>query len=744
MFVFLNSQHFVFAGIINPDNPQEGWKDDRAYRPAPVLFLHGFAQGSPQSWTEAGIEAKLKPYYARYYAGYSADPTILASTRYPYLEIIDFGSSLIDRNSSIDTYKIGDRYVLAGQRKLGDPGWTDKVNNAIEQLRQGYRHKDGSAQKVILVGHSMGGLAARKYLKSYSYANQKIEKLIMIGTPNLGSLLSSATTHYNKNRRWGWYTPISEWSSSFIIGITDKIVELSSSIDTTGDAVWDMDPAFTGSGFISDLNTNFVESIGWFAIAGKHWLGFNKGDVIVSLNSQLGKGTLTLKDKSTINATHWDEPKLSVSGDNPLLKFLDSAKPEMEITSPDPSRTTETYDSSVRIQGKAYKEYLPADTMLTINITKQDDGSKLPEQTRALKPSDLWLPNNPDSPVAEFDETMNLPGSGTYKISCQLKNPAGLTSEAKEVWVKVLALEGTHIIVHAHNPEGKEIASIRGMNEDSVEIYDGDTFIGYGAYNAETHDSPMAISTGNHNIKVKFNGMTLEQNIYLNEGETKVLTFTFTRTEILNTDLFSGTLINSANRSLYYTQVLGGLRLYAEEPPFYVGVEVAFGGGAIITWGVEGSVIITPSAISMLGSANIDIPTDYPWSAKVGDYTISISSPIFKNYSIPSREDFTLWYGQYYAEKNTEHFINLLRPGESRYTQRALMGMWDKGYNLRGFLASYTYDRIRFDYYAYNTINADYTWNPVSLTINLSKTYSYPGSGYKFSSVPYDVMGDAL
>ena len=91
--------------------------------------------------------------------------------------------------------------------------------------------------------------------------------------------------------------------------------------------------------------------------------------------------------------------------------------------------------------------------------------------------------------------------------------------------------ETSYIIVHALNPEGIEIASIEGMDTHCVEIYDGDTLIGYGAYNSATHNQPITISTGSHTIKVKFNGMTMEQSINISEGETQTLIFTFTRTE---------------------------------------------------------------------------------------------------------------------------------------------------------------------------------------------------------------------
>ncbi len=104
----------------------------------------------------------------------------------------------------------------------------------------------------------------------------------------------------------------------------------------------------------------------------------------------------------------------------------------------------------------------------------------------------------------------------------------------------------SYIIIHALNPEGIEIASIEGVAPQSVELYNGDTLIGHGAHNNETYNKPIAISPGEHAIKVKFNGMELSQNININKEETKIITFKFERTNfdlhpyIYNSDLSSG------------------------------------------------------------------------------------------------------------------------------------------------------------------------------------------------------------
>jgi len=107
------------------------------------------------------------------------------------------------------------------------------------------------------------------------------------------------------------------------------------------------------------------------------------------------------------------------------------------------------------------------------------------------------------------------------------------------------------IIVHALNPEGVEIASIEGVDPYCVEIYDGDTLIGYGAHNATTYGQPIVISLGTHTIRVKFNGMTLEQNVNINAGQTQVLIFTFERTQ------WDGTIYGDPITRNYYSEISG-------------------------------------------------------------------------------------------------------------------------------------------------------------------------------------------
>jgi hypothetical protein len=128
--------------------------------------------------------------------------------------------------------------------------------------------------------------------------------------------------------------------------------------------------------------------------------------------------------------------------------------------------------------------------------------------------------------------------------------------------------ETSYIIVHALNPEGIEIASIEGMDPNCVEIYDGDTLIGYGAHNAETYNRPIAVSPGVHTIKVKFNRMTLSQDINLRQNETKILTFTIERVEWRFREYLDSIGVFTEKRHFQETGSMGGRHVHIHPPPY--------------------------------------------------------------------------------------------------------------------------------------------------------------------------------
>lgn len=101
-----------------------------------------------------------------------------------------------------------------------------------------------------------------------------------------------------------------------------------------------------------------------------------------------------------------------------------------------------------------------------------------------------------------------------------------------------------YIIVHALNEEDIEIGTITHAGGFWPEVYDGDNRLGYTARDAESFGKAIVISPGIHTIKVVFNGMTLEKEIDIAEGQTQTLVFRFPRATYDFTSLLSAVNCN--------------------------------------------------------------------------------------------------------------------------------------------------------------------------------------------------------
>lgn len=288
----------------------DGWRDrDKkgAYHPYPILFLHGFAGGSNYTWNpdpdapNQAEEAKkptavLDKYFNKYFR---VNLSLNNLTQFPYLETIEFFNSksspqdqLMDRNSSVDRFKIGDYYVEHGvwwhKKKEGDPGWADKVSYALRgepihdlskylydtspgigggPVLQNYLPPNATSFKALMICHSMGGLSAREYLTNktfYPGVEKSVDRLITIDTPHLGSVLAvlaDATVEVQRIAtsvsiaypQFGWLM-----AAPVVIEVVDNGLELIGKIDIDGDAVNDMDPLSLlgrfSSGFLGQLN----------------------------------------------------------------------------------------------------------------------------------------------------------------------------------------------------------------------------------------------------------------------------------------------------------------------------------------------------------------------------------------------------------------------------------------------------------------------------------------------------------
>lgn len=101
-----------------------------------------------------------------------------------------------------------------------------QIHAAVERLRQA----TGSAQ-VIIVGHSMGGLVARAYLRRYGDA--QIARVITLGTPHHGTALA----HLGPGSNAAQMRPHSEWLSTLAASEANTQRMLISSIYSVHDNI---------------------------------------------------------------------------------------------------------------------------------------------------------------------------------------------------------------------------------------------------------------------------------------------------------------------------------------------------------------------------------------------------------------------------------------------------------------------------------------------------------------------------
>lgn len=228
--------------------------------------------------------------------------------------------------------------------------------------------------------------------------------------------------------------------------------------------------------------------------------------------------------------------------------------------------------------------------------------------------------------------------------------------------------QSSYIIVHAVNPEGIEIASIEGMNPYCVEIYDGETLIGYGISNEEGCNTPIPISPGTHTIRVKFNGRTKSKNINIEEGGGKELVFTFERTSfdlnnhIYNCDLesrLSGSWSNPTEdyhdtlhhpTTEWYTDVRFCEPCGSGDPPRYG----TYDGTAKLHFSFSGINYTWHNyayySIGMSGGE--DCPPNTP-------YWHSFTNVDSGDYGIPSRNNnFEEWFVQYTVSGKVKFYLN--------------------------------------------------------------------------------------
>ena len=168
--------------------------------PNPIILVHGWT-GSNETWTDftSYLENKASLTIERSYLNYNLDCDYNLSTSNLYTDVCD------------NTGTIGNKDVYVINFRSGS-----SMSNQSGVVKQGYALKFAirkvlnatGADNVILLGHSMGGLAIREYLQNSSNwqsdGQHHVSKLATIGTPHMGSntsggILTNAFTSKDEN-----------------------------------------------------------------------------------------------------------------------------------------------------------------------------------------------------------------------------------------------------------------------------------------------------------------------------------------------------------------------------------------------------------------------------------------------------------------------------------------------------------------------------------------------------------------
>jgi len=470
-FSFLIFSTQIYAELL------DSWSDERAYKPPPILFLHGFGQGSPQSWNY------LARQFQSLYSSYQQIGPFMGNNGTQYLEIMHF----IDSNGSVD----------------GPGGWTDQLDHTVTNLLGSDKY-GAYTDKIIIIAHSMGGLAAEDYITSGGEDN--VLKLITIDTPHAGSPLANFPRNIVKSRTAALFIPVIGWSYASSITTVRSQVAALIGVDISGEAIRDLS---IGSPFLTELanrvspqSENFIYGISsclesrfnqcffWQYYPNSRTALVPKyaGDRVVPIDSQEGWDVYTDEGKrNPIEVWHMDEVKRINGPDHTsilqnqevyqqILEWIDSETPEIEIT--EVKETNDGMEVDVPLQGDTYilqntkkciligtvkKEFLPASSNLIVSI--RHEGEEQYNEVfneNILKPDDSWNSNNPESIVAAFKKEVTFPESGKYTINIKIENLAGISSNDLVIKVEVKK------IYYINN-----YSSASGWAED-VEVYDND------------------------------------------------------------------------------------------------------------------------------------------------------------------------------------------------------------------------------------------------------------------------------
>lgn len=153
------SQEKITGNVVKDESVKKEYSSD-----FPIIFVHGW-KGNPGGLSlyqnkldEEGIAENKGTIYTR-----------------------DDGSICADKWEK--SVSVSFEYYVSGSNGKGDEGievYARRLEGAVDLVKE-----CTGSEKVILIGHSMGGLVSRKYM--VDYGSNDVEKLITLATPHYGS-----------------------------------------------------------------------------------------------------------------------------------------------------------------------------------------------------------------------------------------------------------------------------------------------------------------------------------------------------------------------------------------------------------------------------------------------------------------------------------------------------------------------------------------------------------------------------
>jgi len=308
----------------------------------------------------------------------------------------------------------------------------------------------------------------------------------------------------------------------------------------------------------------------------------------------------------------------------------------------------------------------------------------------------------------------------------------------------------TQISVHVHSPEGKEIGSVMYQDynsNNSVSIYVDNIFEVYGAYNVETHPRYIEVSAGDREVKATFNGMTLTQNVHVDNGQTLIVTFNFTRIETF--DLIAwldSTTPTSSNLTLDVDipprtgvnsitfEYLNNAIVRCKKNPSYYNQDYSFIAHVLVNADIES---ILTSSIFHTSHEGVAI-----WTSPPGSILGSIGYGLeeyraISNINIPP-QSFLKWY---IGHNSSEGYPSLrLGTGPSSAIAINSGGITDRYTN---FINASLYDTIFIQGGNQGLVDAGHTYSDYGENTHSSSWVGFMDD-YFFSSIPKDLTGLAV